>query len=183
MLRFRFLGFPVEVQLLRLIQEALSNVRKHAAAHRVQIRFSVTDTLVEVIIEDDGRGFDPTLAQQTNRFGLQAMGERAALHDAPLVLVCGLLATKDARAFFAHFTDLAARIVAVPVSGDHYGRAPADVAEASRDLGLFASEAPSIEEAFTRIVREHWRAPPRILICGSLYLAGEALALNGSTLD
>ena len=79
MLRFRFLGFPVEVQLLRLIQEALSNVRKHAAAHRVQIRFSVTDTLVEVIIEDDGRGFDPTLAQQTNRFGLQAMGERAAI--------------------------------------------------------------------------------------------------------
>ncbi|MCA9934675.1 MAG: PAS domain-containing protein [Anaerolineales bacterium] len=73
------LGFPVEVQLLRLIQEALSNVRKHAAAHRVQIRFSVTDTLVEVIIEDDGRGFDPTLAQQTNRFGLQAMGERAAI--------------------------------------------------------------------------------------------------------
>ena len=117
------------------------------------------------------------------RVAAAAMGERAALHDAPLVLVCGLLATKDARAFLAHFTDLAARIVAVPVSGDHYGRAPADVAEASRDLGLFASEAPSIEEAFTRIVREHWRAPPRILICGSLYLAGEALALNGSMLD
>ena len=117
------------------------------------------------------------------RVAAAAMGERAALHDAPLVLVSGLLATKDARAFLAHFTDLATRIVAVPVSGDHYGRAPADVAEAARDLGLFASEAATIEEAFTRIAREHWRAPPRILICGSLYLAGGALALNGSTLD
>ena len=114
------------------------------------------------------------------RVAAEAMGERAARSDAPLVLVCGLLATKDARAFLAHFTDLAARIVAVPVSGDHYGRAPADVAEAARDLGLFASESATIEDALQRIAREHWRTPPRILICGSLYLAGAALALNGS---
>ena len=72
------LGFPVEVQLLRLIQEALSNVRKHAAAQRVQIRFTLTDDQVAVTIADNGRGFDPTLAQQTDGFGLQAMGERAA---------------------------------------------------------------------------------------------------------
>lgn len=72
------LGFPVEVQLLRIIQEALSNVRKHAAAQRVQIRFHITDGLVEVMIVDNGRGFDPTLAQQTDGFGLQAMRERAA---------------------------------------------------------------------------------------------------------
>ena len=72
------LGFPVEVQLLRLIQEALSNIRKHAAAQTVQIRFNVTDSLVEVTIVDDGRGFDPTLIPQSDGFGLQAMGERAA---------------------------------------------------------------------------------------------------------
>jgi dihydrofolate synthase/folylpolyglutamate synthase len=116
------------------------------------------------------------------RVAAAAMGERAAHNDAPLVLVCGLLATKDARAFLAHFTDLAQRIVAVPVSGDHYGRAPADVAEAARDIGLFASEAATIEDALGRIAGERWRAPPRILICGSLYLAGAALALNGSEL-
>jgi len=116
------------------------------------------------------------------RVAAAAMGERAAHNDAPLALVSGLLATKDARAFLAHFTDLAQRVVAVPVSGDHYGRPPADVAEAARDLGLFASEAPTIEDALARISRERWRAPPRILICGSLYLAGAALALNGSEL-
>lgn len=72
------LGFPVEVQFLRLIQEALSNIRKHAAAKTVQIRFIVTDELVQVTIMDDGRGFDTALAQQTDRFGLYAMQERAA---------------------------------------------------------------------------------------------------------
>ena len=72
------LGFPVEVQLLRIIQEALSNVRKHAAAQRVQISFNLTDALVEVAIVDNGRGFDPTRAQQTEGFGLQAMRERAS---------------------------------------------------------------------------------------------------------
>ncbi len=116
------------------------------------------------------------------RVAAAAMGERAAQNDAPLVLVCGLLATKDVRGYLAHFTDLAARIVAVPVSGDHYGRAPADVAEAARDLGLFASQAASVEEAFARIAKERWRAAPRILVCGSLYLAGATLALNGSEL-
>ncbi|MCA9971342.1 MAG: PAS domain-containing protein [Anaerolineales bacterium] len=73
------LGFPVEVQLLRVIQEALSNVRKHAAAQTVQIRFALTGACVEVRIADNGRGFDPTLAQRTDGYGLQAMRERAAI--------------------------------------------------------------------------------------------------------
>ncbi|MCB9419300.1 MAG: PAS domain-containing protein [Ardenticatenaceae bacterium] len=72
------LGFPVEVQLLRIIQEALSNVRKHAAAQAVQIRFNAIDGLIEVTIADNGRGFDTILAQQTDGFGLQAMRDRAA---------------------------------------------------------------------------------------------------------
>lgn len=117
------------------------------------------------------------------RVAAEAMGERAALSDAPLVLVCGLLATKDARAYLAQFTDLANRIVAVPPPSDNYGRAPADVAEAARDLGLFASEAETVEEAFRTIGRMNWRKPPRILVCGSLYLAGAALAANGTIIE
>lgn len=117
------------------------------------------------------------------RVAAEAMGERAALSDAPLVLVCGLLATKDARAYLAQFTDLANRIVAVPPPSDNYGQAPADVAEAARDLGLFASEAETVEEAFRTIGRMNWRKPPRILVCGSLYLAGAALAANGTIIE
>ena len=110
----------------------------------------------------------------------QSIGEMAARSDAPLALVCGALATKDIRAILAHFTDLARCVVAVPVAGDHYGRAPADVAAAARDLGMFAVEADSIESALHAITAMNWARPPRILISGSLYLAGAALALNGT---
>ncbi|NCC35989.1 MAG: PAS domain-containing sensor histidine kinase, partial [Chloroflexia bacterium] len=80
------LGFALEVQLLRIIQEALSNVRKHAGAQRVQIRFAVTETLAEVTISDDGHGFDSTLVPQSDGFGLYAMRERAATVGGTLTL-------------------------------------------------------------------------------------------------
>ena len=135
--------------------------------------------LVELAPADAEIWIDGGHNEDGARVAAAAMGELSARHDAPLVLVCGVLATKDVRAFLAHFTDLANRVVAVPVSGDHYGRTPADVAGAARDLGLFASEAPTIEDALRQIALAHWRTPPRILICGSLYLAGAALTLNG----
>ena len=72
------LGFPVEVQLMRVIQEALSNVRKHAAADGVQICLTMTDALIELMIVDDGQGFDTAQALQANGFGLQSMRERVA---------------------------------------------------------------------------------------------------------
>jgi signal transduction histidine kinase len=65
-----------EVQLLRIVQEALTNVRKHAKARHAWVRFKVTDGTAVVVIEDDGCGFD--LAQvQGKHFGLEAMRERA----------------------------------------------------------------------------------------------------------
>ena len=68
-----------EVQLLRIIQEALSNVRKHANARRARVRLSPADSGVEVIIEDDGVGFDPDGLRRTDvpRFGMATMRERA----------------------------------------------------------------------------------------------------------
>jgi signal transduction histidine kinase len=68
-----------EVQLVRIIQEALANVRKHAEAGRAWVRFHRQDAWVRVTIEDDGRGFDPTILSSPIRraFGLQMMRERA----------------------------------------------------------------------------------------------------------
>jgi signal transduction histidine kinase len=68
-----------EVQLLRIIQEALSNVRKHADARRAWVRLRPAGTGVEVVIEDDGVGFDPDRLRRTDlpRFGLATMRERA----------------------------------------------------------------------------------------------------------
>jgi nitrate/nitrite-specific signal transduction histidine kinase len=69
----------VEVQLLRIIQEALTNARKHSEAKQAWIRFEPQAESVVVTIEDDGRGFDPALVNQDSQqnFGLQTMRERA----------------------------------------------------------------------------------------------------------
>ncbi|HEY0583585.1 MAG TPA: GAF domain-containing sensor histidine kinase, partial [Chloroflexota bacterium] len=71
-----------ELQLLRIVQEALANVRKHAAAGQVEVRITAQHDLVEIVVADNGRGF--TLAtrnrggdDRTPRFGLATMRERA----------------------------------------------------------------------------------------------------------
>jgi PAS domain S-box-containing protein len=68
-----------QMQLFRIIQEALSNARKHGNARRVQIKFGIEDNLACVTIQDDGGGFDPTQENDTEKkhFGLQFMRERA----------------------------------------------------------------------------------------------------------
>lgn len=69
----------VSVQLLRIIQEALTNVRKHAQARSVCVTFSVRDCRAQVTIQDDGAGFDPARAgtAEGSHFGLGFMRERA----------------------------------------------------------------------------------------------------------
>ena len=67
----------VESELLRILQEALTNVRKHAKAQQVQVDLDVKNNFVTLRIEDDGAGFvyDPALRSQ--HFGLSIMRERA----------------------------------------------------------------------------------------------------------
>jgi nitrate/nitrite-specific signal transduction histidine kinase len=68
-----------EVQLLRIVQEALTNVRKHAEARRVTVRLGVASDRVHLEVVDDGRGFDTVRAAGTGspHYGLQIMRERA----------------------------------------------------------------------------------------------------------
>jgi len=68
-----------EVQLIRIIQEALANIRKHAGAAHAWVRLHRQDPWVQVTIEDDGRGFDPVTLMSRDRlhFGIQTMRERA----------------------------------------------------------------------------------------------------------
>jgi len=73
---------PAEVEeaLLRIVQEALANVRKHAAASRVTVTLSYLDTMTMVDVHDDGVGFDhaATVAAAGAGLGLHAMAERVA---------------------------------------------------------------------------------------------------------
>jgi len=73
------LDLPAETaaQLLRIAQEALTNVRRHARARRVSVRLAARDGAIELAIADDGVGFDPELPEGWRHLGLATMRERA----------------------------------------------------------------------------------------------------------
>jgi dihydrofolate synthase/folylpolyglutamate synthase len=110
----------------------------------------------------------------------QAMADLADRNPAPLVMVAGLLSTKDAKATLAHFKGLAQGLFAVPIQNQLSARPAEEVAGLAREVGLKAEVSGSIEQALREIAARDWPAPPRILICGSLYLAGEVLQANGT---
>ena len=75
----RRLDVPTQTELFRIIQEALSNARKHAEAGRVQITLETQDGQLQMRVEDNGRGFDPAQAMGDGdgHYGLRTMHERA----------------------------------------------------------------------------------------------------------
>jgi signal transduction histidine kinase len=70
----------VETTVYRIVQEALTNVVKHAEASRVSILLVRRDATVTAVVEDDGRGFDPEAAGEDS-LGLEGMRERVELHQ------------------------------------------------------------------------------------------------------
>ncbi|MFM7320707.1 MAG: GAF domain-containing protein [Armatimonadota bacterium] len=84
--------FPetMETAVYRVVQEALTNVRKHAKARRVAVRIEFTsesgaDSMLSLEVEDDGKGFDPEAAgRSVGRVGLHGMAERIRLLDGSL---------------------------------------------------------------------------------------------------
>jgi len=78
-----------ELQLLRIIQEGLSNIRKHANTSRIWIDLQVAENTLQLQIRDDGQGFDPktvTSDGQLNHYGLDSMRERAEAIGASFAL-------------------------------------------------------------------------------------------------
>jgi dihydrofolate synthase/folylpolyglutamate synthase len=98
----------------------------------------------------------------------------------PLVLIIGMLATKDSAGFLQNFAGLARRLIAVPIPGHEKALSPQILVDTARAVGLPAEGCGSIEEALAAVHRFALAPAPRILITGSLYLAGEALARNGT---
>jgi dihydrofolate synthase/folylpolyglutamate synthase len=109
-----------------------------------------------------------------------AMADRSERSDAPLVLITGMLGTKDSGAFFKNFSGLAREVIAVPIAGQIAARPAEEIAAIAGSVGLTTSTAPSVESALASLHNYVWDHPPRVLICGSLYLAGEVLAANGT---
>ncbi|MBA3874659.1 MAG: GAF domain-containing sensor histidine kinase [Anaerolineae bacterium] len=74
----RMLPVRIEIGLYRILQEALTNIGRHAQAHQVNVQLMVMPEQVQLKISDDGRGFDPDHVA-TNHFGLIGMNERVKL--------------------------------------------------------------------------------------------------------
>jgi dihydrofolate synthase/folylpolyglutamate synthase len=98
----------------------------------------------------------------------------------PLVLIVGMLASKDCEGFLRNFTGLARRMIAVPVPGADKGLTAEAVADAARAIGLPATSRDNLGEALEAVRKFDLDPPPRVLITGSLYLAGDVLRENGT---
>ncbi len=98
----------------------------------------------------------------------------------PLVLIVGMLASKDCEGFLSNFTGLARRMIAVPVPNVEKSLSAEAVADAARAIGLPATSRDNLSEALEVARKLDLDPPPRILITGSLYLAGEVLRENGT---
>ncbi len=100
--------------------------------------------------------------------------EPAAL---PLYLIYGMLTTKDAAGFLRPLARHAATARAVPIEG-HAADTPQEACARAAEVGLDCAPANDIGAALEDLLASQ-PAPMRILICGSLYVAGEVLARNG----
>jgi dihydrofolate synthase / folylpolyglutamate synthase len=114
------------------------------------------------------------------RVAAAALGDLEERVSRPLVVIAGMMANKDAGGFLANFAGLTRHIVAVTIP--HRDNAmPVDrLMDAARSLGMRVESAASVEAALRAVAKLAYEVPPRILITGSLYLAGHVLAANGT---
>ncbi len=100
----------------------------------------------------------------------------------PLFLIVGMINTKDPIGYLRAFVGLAEYVFTVPIRNSDVGIDPVALASSAYDAGLVAEPVSSVAEALAGIRRlsKPDKAAPRILIGGSLYLAGDVLADNGT---
>lgn len=108
----------------------------------------------------------------------QALGQAVdRLPNRPLHLICGMLGTKDVSGFIAPLAARAQSLTAVTIPGAPATLPAEETARIAAQVGLDSRTAPDVASALTAIASQDPTA--RILICGSLYLAGDVLKQNG----
>lgn len=110
-----------------------------------------------------GRAIAATLKQQSGR---------------PTHLICGMLNTKDIGGYLAPLADVAASLTAVSIPDEQNTIPAKDTAKAAQSVGMDATIAESVADAIRTTTAKFPNA--RILICGSLYLAGHVMRENGA---
>ncbi|NBN80156.1 bifunctional folylpolyglutamate synthase/dihydrofolate synthase [Microvirga tunisiensis] len=110
------------------------------------------------------------------------MGELEEKSPRPLYMVSAMLTTKDPIGFFRAFQGLVRHVATVPINSTNSARDPFELADFARTAGLEATPFDSLDQALAdiRACAARDGEPPRILICGSLYLVGDVLSANGT---
>ncbi|KQZ82782.1 bifunctional folylpolyglutamate synthase/dihydrofolate synthase [Mesorhizobium sp. Root157] len=112
----------------------------------------------------------------------EALAEQEEKNQRPLFLIAGMINTKDQSGYFHAFKGLVRHVYTVPVDFSESSVPNDELAIRAAEAGLSAEPVSSIASALM-LLRDTWNdtdAPPRILIGGSLYLAGAVLAENGT---
>jgi dihydrofolate synthase/folylpolyglutamate synthase len=106
-----------------------------------------------------------------------AAGEMEERVPRPLVLIAGMLTTKSAEDFLSRFAGIARYVFGVSPPGEA-SRPASEIVAAARNAKIDGEETSGLLDALSRVKKLDLAAPPRVLITGSLYLAGEVLAAN-----
>jgi dihydrofolate synthase/folylpolyglutamate synthase len=113
--------------------------------------------------------------------GRALAGELARLQrrdPMPLILIAGMLTTKEPNGFFQAFGEMPERVITLPVNDSDAGFEPQELARIVRSCGMAADARADIETALSDVAAMYPGRSCRILICGSLYLVGEILKKN-----
>lgn len=159
-----------------------------AATWPARMQPLMSGTLVDIAAEASAEVW---LDGGHNPHAAQALSAHIATLEArsprPLILIMGILANKNASAFLDYFEGLAAGLIAIDIP-DHASLSPDVLIELAETRGMATAighnltdamqKAVNMGEALSRQTVEEPITPPRILICGSLYLAGRVLAEN-----
>jgi dihydrofolate synthase/folylpolyglutamate synthase len=106
----------------------------------------------------------------------QAMADFAARDGRPLWVICGMLNSKDPVGFLRPLAPLARAVRTVAIPGEPNSLTSEEMAAAAHAVGLAAEPSDSLSAAAAALAGIATMPPPRVLICGSLYLAGHVLA-------
>jgi dihydrofolate synthase/folylpolyglutamate synthase len=109
-----------------------------------------------------------------------ALGDLEERVPRPLVVIAGMLSTKDSLGFLRNFAGIARRVMAVPIPRQEKSVPVGTLVDIARSAGIPAESHGDLEAALLAVGRLGLEPAPRILITGSLYLAGEVLAQNGT---
>jgi dihydrofolate synthase / folylpolyglutamate synthase len=124
-------------------------------------------------------GHNPHGAEAISR----AMADMEEHGERPLYLICGMLANKDALGYLRAWSGLARHVVTVAIPGEPASLGAGALYDIARYAGLDSAPAEDLDDAMLQVMAwtrlDESETPPRVLICGSLYLAGRVLAENG----